>query len=298
MSDFLRNLVRRGSGLPPESVPQPPLAVDFPPVVEETESLMEERPAPAFDHAPLHIVSGQTASTPSPVPLARPDTSRVAPQPGVAFPPVSLAGPVAAPDPIAPSPLGGRESSAAAAPSAQRLPDLARSAGLLAGAPGVVPPLAPQSAPASAPTQRESPARLADSGSPSEVALTSSEPGGLVSDREALMQPSQSSTLVWPGETGLAHSRGAVLSPATVREEVGQIVPRPTSAWGADVPLALQPEVEVPAAPEVPRVEVRIGRIEIRATPPPVPAPPASSQRPHGFADYARARRYADRQWY
>jgi hypothetical protein len=46
-----------------------------------------------------------------------------------------------------------------------------------------------------------------------------------------------------------------------------------------------------------PRIEVRIGRIELRAGPTPTPkAPPASKRR--GFDDYSLARRYLRPRWY
>jgi hypothetical protein len=48
---------------------------------------------------------------------------------------------------------------------------------------------------------------------------------------------------------------------------------------------------------ETPRIEVRIGRIELRAAPPPAPQPPPAPAR-RGFDDYALARRYLRQRWY
>ena len=69
----------------------------------------------------------------------------------------------------------------------------------------------------------------------------------------------------------------------------------------------ISPPPETPAAlhaldearpPEEPRIEVRIGRIEIRqAPPPPLPAP-APRREPRGFQEHSLARRYLDRRWY
>jgi hypothetical protein len=51
---------------------------------------------------------------------------------------------------------------------------------------------------------------------------------------------------------------------------------------------------EMPAA--APRVEVRIGRIDVEiAQPSPAPAAPAPRERPRGFDDYARLRSYLQR---
>jgi hypothetical protein len=52
---------------------------------------------------------------------------------------------------------------------------------------------------------------------------------------------------------------------------------------------------------EVRRIEVRIGRVEVRATPPVPPAPPTGPRRPaprRGFEEQSLARRYMDRTWY
>jgi hypothetical protein len=52
-----------------------------------------------------------------------------------------------------------------------------------------------------------------------------------------------------------------------------------------------------PAPQEEPRIEVRIGRVEIKTAAPP-PGPPAKTLKsPKGFAAYAAARNYRDRKW-
>jgi hypothetical protein len=55
----------------------------------------------------------------------------------------------------------------------------------------------------------------------------------------------------------------------------------------------------IEAAPQEkePRIEVRIGRVEVRFAQTPAP-PVRQPSRPRGFGEYARARRYLDRNWY
>jgi hypothetical protein len=64
---------------------------------------------------------------------------------------------------------------------------------------------------------------------------------------------------------------------------------------------ATAPALEWPAAApalETPRVDVRIGRIEILPAPLAVP-PPSTPRRPaRGFAEATSARSYRDRRWY
>ena len=74
--------------------------------------------------------------------------------------------------------------------------------------------------------------------------------------------------------------------------------PLPRSAWAFEV---LQAYLEAPPAPQepaAPRIQVRIGRVDVRVTRPTTVAKPAPLQGQHGFADYALARRYQDRRWY
>ncbi|HET9226181.1 MAG TPA: hypothetical protein VFR31_05915 [Thermoanaerobaculia bacterium] len=69
-------------------------------------------------------------------------------------------------------------------------------------------------------------------------------------------------------------------------------------------PRAPEPSLPSPIAPppapapqEEPRIEVRIGRIEIKSAAPP-PRPPARVPRsPKGFAEHSAARTWRDRKW-
>jgi hypothetical protein len=58
-----------------------------------------------------------------------------------------------------------------------------------------------------------------------------------------------------------------------------------------------EPVATEPPEPAEPRIEVRIGRVELRAAPPPA-QPPAPSRERRGFEDHALARRYLRRKWY
>jgi hypothetical protein len=60
------------------------------------------------------------------------------------------------------------------------------------------------------------------------------------------------------------------------------------------------PPPEFRARESEPAIEVRIGRIEVRAPrPPEQPPPPAPAAAPErGFADFALSRRGLDRSWY
>jgi hypothetical protein len=68
-----------------------------------------------------------------------------------------------------------------------------------------------------------------------------------------------------------------------------EIVPRTANAIPVDIPGTLPRAIPVP-----PRVQVRIGHVEIRAAErsAPTPEPPA------GFEAYGAARRYERRRWY
>jgi len=47
-----------------------------------------------------------------------------------------------------------------------------------------------------------------------------------------------------------------------------------------------------------PRVHVRIGSVEVRMSAPPAPRAPRATQRERGFEKFSRARTYTDRKWY
>jgi hypothetical protein len=82
------------------------------------------------------------------------------------------------------------------------------------------------------------------------------------------------------------------------RREPDSPGPLPRSAWAFE---ALPAHLEAPPTPQepaAPRIQVRIGRVDVRVTRPTAVAQPAPHQGQHGFADYALARCYRDRRWY
>ena len=66
----------------------------------------------------------------------------------------------------------------------------------------------------------------------------------------------------------------------------------------AEQPLPRQQAADRAAAPAEPRIEVRIGRIDVEIAAPPAAAPAAAAtvrERPRGFDAYARLRAYGER---
>ena len=128
----------------------------------------------------------------------------------------------------------------------------------------------------------------------------------------------QLSQRITPEERPLPSAAPVPVAPAPGPEPPRVTVPVPESARPAEpslpappapqaVPLpsprtpepALPPRLRAePSVPEPtePRIEVRIGRVELRAAPPPIPPPPSREGR--GFEDYALARSYMRRKWY
>jgi hypothetical protein len=74
-------------------------------------------------------------------------------------------------------------------------------------------------------------------------------------------------------------------------------LPVPRTSDAAIPALPPEPRIEEPA-PAAPRVEVRIGRVELKVDRPPAPPPPAPPRERPSFSDYAGARRGLRRGWY
>ena len=79
---------------------------------------------------------------------------------------------------------------------------------------------------------------------------------------------------------------------------VASLEPRPRGEAERPLPRAAVAVVVPPESQksEEPRIEVRIGRIELRSAPPPAPPPAPPARR--GFEEFAAKRRYQDRTWY
>ncbi|HVT16394.1 MAG TPA: hypothetical protein VHQ90_09485 [Thermoanaerobaculia bacterium] len=114
--------------------------------------------------------------------------------------------------------------------------------------------------------------------------------------------PAPTHSLPGRGETLGAPHDAVAASPHPIDRVPGKatavVEPRPRKA---DLPLPRPaPAAATPptAETEEPRIEVRIGRIELRTAPPPTPAPARPEAARRGFEEYAAARRYLDRRWY
>lgn len=279
MSDFVVNLVRRGAGLA-SSVSPRKLAWEEALVGAETGA--EERIDPAPE-------AGPSPEDP---------TARVSP-PEVCAPEVPEREPALRPSSTPPArPI-------AAAPPARAI--------TIAASPSLAPGPRPLETPSRAPVPDSSAApspRPRDAPPPSPVrsrlraiaAGVDSRPSREAGQRETpppvrLERPA--APPAWPR----ANRPDPTLDLAEVPIPEGQSqredsppIGTPSSPVRPSAPPPL-PWTRVSATPEVPRVEVKIGRVEI--LPAPLPLPPLTPRRePRGFAEQALARSYRDRRWY
>jgi hypothetical protein len=74
--------------------------------------------------------------------------------------------------------------------------------------------------------------------------------------------------------------------------------PQPLAPLAPEEARARPPAREESAGPQEPRIEVHIGRIEVRPPAAPPPRAPAPRREPRGFLEHALARRYLDRRCY
>ncbi len=210
-----------------------------------------------------------------------------------------------------------------AEPVARRLPE-----GTTDGAAGALAAAAPPAGPGERPGPRDSP-----TASPKPPGCVLSEP--VPAPTTPVLRPSASSVpsiALRAGSVAPLAAAGAPADPAAPAaggppgvlsdgitpslptdssrvEQSGSTDPQPRSRAAARIVAARPVAVELPrsraaaAAPhEAPRIEVRIGRVEIHRPAPPDPfewpVAPAADERPHnGFDDLAATRRYVDRRW-
>jgi hypothetical protein len=93
-------------------------------------------------------------------------------------------------------------------------------------------------------------------------------------------------------DLGVSTPVAGIRPEATVASSVAPVVsPAPSPPIAMPLPTRQ-------AHREEPAIEVRVGRIEIRAASPPRPAPPVARRAPRGFQERTAARRHADRRWY
>jgi hypothetical protein len=308
VSGFLANLARRGAGLAPVVVPRaephvPSHSIQVeglearPEAMEVTEAAGPHPPGPPLpSHSPRPGEGGTRAGDFEVMPDSpeMPEARRhVAPRP-----PVSTD--VHSERAVEPRRTGESPIVAAAAPGAEAIPgenepvEPRRGAGIKPGVstPGQRPVFIPS--PEGAAEWPARPQPRAD-GEPA------SAPSGLGDFRAPFPG------VETPGFTP-APPAGAFSSaqPRAVEQEshTGEMrASQPTPI----LPAPRAPEPALPArlvapalAPESaePRIEVRIGRVELRAAPPPAPPPAPAREERRGFEDHALARRYLRRKWY
>ena len=312
MSDFLVNVVRRGAALPVGMSLQPPTMPAFSPVIGEMEVGVVDQPPSPFETGPHRTGLGRDASMRGVSGIALQDTTFPTPQPGMISPSLSSE----MPTPQTPLPSTHPESHRADATATALVGVQTKVAGAsqdsqppIDRVPGVTLP---------------SPEKLSGT-RPSEGVSVSLAPGekGARGDehpgenqllnpvaQEESPRPSPPRSEPRPSQVAVGLTDALIPSEEAdpqapfasgdTREGGGQIAPGFERTWGAGGTLGFwrQGDEGSTPAPESPRIEVRIGRVEIRVTTPPTPTAPASPQSPSGFVEYSRARSYRDRKWY
>jgi hypothetical protein len=99
-----------------------------------------------------------------------------------------------------------------------------------------------------------------------------------------------------PGAPTLADGTRPEAAASLIQSPLASSV-APVVSPAPSVPIAM-PLPPRQAHREEPAIEVRVGRVEIRAAAPPRPAPPVPRRAPRGFQERMPARRHADRRWY
>lgn len=116
---------------------------------------------------------------------------------------------------------------------------------------------------------------------------------------EPVLRPEAPAQAVFPPRSEEPAPPPVAVLPAEVvsREQTVVVVPRPQEASSPDA-LSAIPALAAPGPPpDPPKIQVRIGKVEVRLNQP--LAPVASSPQPRrGFDEYALSRRYLDRKWY
>lgn len=323
MKDFLANLVRQGAGLLQHTAPRRAMTR----AVLDTWREAQESPAEAasallmLDHSagPPEEADSHRSVDPAVLPVESFATSRSGPlsDHSSLFPPEqgSNAGVSQPPGPGDMHPVAGTDSPAGQAIRAR----LAQSTPQWLAQPAVetaVP--APRGDVLSIASAKEA-FSLSEASHPHQTSLLDVVPtrresdamrpsGGVMTHNTSSAPRQQEPRRVTPSDDVLvAHSNATARTPAaadaqadSVRVPVVQALLQPRQTWGDG---ALPDHLDVGQAPSAPgadtsRVQVRIGRVEVRTHYPPAPPAPTPPQRPRGFERHALARRYLDRTWY
>ncbi len=294
---FLRNLVRRSAGLSAETPVRPPrgLPVFGPPATEAAtiESLDSERGPPAAEPP---AVTTREARTGIPEPAERavraePEVERPA---GISMPDVPSGEPPLAARTEAPARVEpAREDQPADAPPVRAEPaarvDRAPEPPARVEVPAspIVPPKVEDELRPVPETPRPAAVEGAARVAPAEADRPAPPPPPRPSERRQEPPVPRAPEAVRPTDVPRAATPGVPRERPAARPAPQ---PRPVE----------RPRLEAPrAAPaSEPPVEIRIGRVEVRAprVPEPAPAPPPPAER--GFGDLALARRGLERRWY
>jgi hypothetical protein len=280
MSDFLRNVLRRGAGLAPVLAPRPPdLLGEAAEIMRESEPVDASRavltPQTPVEARTLPAPSASLASVPHAITPATGKQLEPAATPSAATPASSETGPPVRPASVPEraiemtlppaSPAAPREQAVLApalaaavvlTPVSEPVPEIPPNRPL-----PVIEPLPPPSRAESHPPQQEA--------SRQPVVRREAEPPAVYLPPEIRQEPAPE---VMPGPS------------RPVTPAVAEAFPD----GGAD---RLEPGPQEPEATSSP-VHVTIGRIEVRH------AVPIPRRQPRGFDDLAAARRYLDRRWY
>jgi hypothetical protein len=280
MSDFLLNVARRAAGVAPVAASIKPAA------------------APALDAwaGPEALEEG-VEETPAPLPPAEPAGETVPPSPPQRVAETPVRGSAEA-VPVVPRPNtaaepAGLERSVRVEHVHVETPRAVEGAatGAVAGGAGVSPAVRPavRAGGRDARAPRGAPVTV-EPAEPERVVVPRPEsPAPVGASRAAGSEPIVAARAAPDGSARKAQSSAPTPAPsaATLRPRVA-----------AEQPLPRQQAMERAAAPPPPRIEVRIGRIdvEIAARPAATPAAPAPvRERPRGFDAYARLRAYGER---
>ena len=336
MSTFLVNLAQRGAGLPPVTSVQPPVMPNFPLSIEPsaperfapepfdaaapmTESEPSIRPAaPQVETPPLERVEAAPLS-PRPAPLS-PRPAPFSPENESAPAALERATEVFNARPPSDPETSDLETSHVPRPPSEATADLFSSRAPLReeitttskGMPELQPPPVVDMAEASGLQIEISPEapthwlpRLGNA--PVSPANHEGEAPSTTGPQPAWPQPSprvdHSDTFAMhqevPASTAVSakdHTQeaSAVLRPRETAESAMSWLEQP---WPGH-PWSLEPSIKATPAPEPPRIQVRIGRVEVRVTRPPVETKPTSAREPRGFGAYGTKRRALGRNWY
>ena len=322
---FLADLARRGAGLAPQPAPRRPVDDGFAaeaggvaaalPVAESAGIPgVGETPLAALAAPPalpvLPVRAGEERREPSPPgPLSRPpsppprergDAPAAAALPRVPLRPVSPPAVL----PAAPLPPPAQDGGPAAAP-----PRAAEALVVPRAVPAEGKPVM-EVRPAmegSAPTVELRPAAPAVAAPVSAavvpaLAVPRSREAAAPEGRE---EAGRMPALPGPPPSFLLEASGSVGEERVVAGPAVSGVPAPRLREALTVASASAPAVRAepaeptaPVEPAAPRIEVRIGRIELRAAPPPPTPNPAPPRGRPDFAEYAQARRGIGRGWY